>query len=141
VRRMVKGRQWWERVTSGRLVLRVLGITMSGLLGPALGVHSQSLVGPGAGRVLQVLGSTITVKLDGEQTAGRYAVIEEVSPVDDGPPLHVHHHEKVLVVIIPACFVGFFDAIQALAQPTSEQLEALEQQYEVRHFLPLPTGN
>jgi quercetin dioxygenase-like cupin family protein len=183
----IKGRQWRGRIASVRLVLFALGIAMSGLLGRAVCVHSQSIVGPSAGRALQVLGSTITVKIDGEQTAGQYAVIEEVSPVDGGPPLHVHHHEdelfyvqegevefqlgeqrfraqagsvaflpkgvphtfrnvgatasKVLVVIIPARFVGFFDDIHALAQPTPEQLEALEQKYEVFHFLPLPKGN
>jgi quercetin dioxygenase-like cupin family protein len=184
---VIKGRQWGERRPSGRLVALVLGVAMSGLLGQAAGVHSQSIVGPGEGRALQVLGSTITVKIDGAQTAGRYAVIEEVSPVDGGPPLHVHHHEdelfyvqegevefqlgeqrfralagsvaflpkdvphtfrnvgatssKVLVVIIPARFVGFFEDIHALAQPTPEQFEALEKQYEVLHFLPPPKGN
>ena len=134
---------------------------------------------------MQGLGSTITVKIDGEQTAGRYAVIEGVSPVDGGPPLHIHCSEdelfsvqkgegecqlgkqhvraragsvaclpqhvpqtfrnvgatpsKVLVVILPARFGGFFDDIHALVQPTPEQLEALEQKYEVHRFRSCPS--
>jgi quercetin dioxygenase-like cupin family protein len=130
---------------------------------------------------LQVLGSTITVKLAGEQTGGQYAVIEESSPVAGGPPLHIHHQEdelfyvqegevefqlgeqrfrapagsvaflprniphtfhnvgatasKVLVVISPARFVGFFEEIDGLGQPTPEQFKALEQKYDVLHFL------
>jgi quercetin dioxygenase-like cupin family protein len=153
----------------------------------AADVYSQSIAGPGEGRVLQVLGQTITVKLGGEQTEGRYAVIEEVSPVGSGPPLHVHRREdeifyvqegevefqlgeqrfraragsvaflpkdiphtfrnvgatasKVVVVILPARFVGFFEEIHALAKPTPEQVEALEEKYEVIHFLSPPTGN
>jgi mannose-6-phosphate isomerase-like protein (cupin superfamily) len=153
----------------------------------AADVYGQSIVGPGEGRVLQVLGQTITVKLGGEQTEGRYAVIEEVSPVDSGPPLHVHRHEdeifyvqegevefhladhrfqakagsvvflpkniphtfrnigvtnsKVLVVILPARFVGFFEEIHALAQPSPEEVEALEKKYEVIHFSSPPKGN
>jgi hypothetical protein len=44
---VIKDRQWGERRPSGRLVALVLGVAMSGLLGQAAGVHSQSIVGPG----------------------------------------------------------------------------------------------
>jgi quercetin dioxygenase-like cupin family protein len=48
---------------------------------------------------------------------------------------------KVVVVVLPARFVGFFEEIHALANPTPEQLEALEKKYEVSHVLSPSTGN
>ena len=112
-------------------------------------------------------------------------MIEEVSPVGGGPPLHVHRHEdevfyvlegevefqlgdqrfrakagstaflprdiphtfrnvgripsKVLVVIIPARFVGFFDEVHALTKPTPEQVMELGKTYGLT-FLPPPKG-
>lgn len=151
----------------------------------AADVHGQNIIGFGEQRVLQVLGEAITVKIGGEQTDGRYAVIEEVSPVGGGPPLHVHRHEdelfyvlggelevqlgdqrfrakagstaflprdlphtfrnvgatpsKVLVVIIPARFVGFFDEVHALTKPTPEQAMELGKTYGLT-FLPPPKG-
>jgi quercetin dioxygenase-like cupin family protein len=45
------------------------------------------------GKVLNVLGDLITVKLSGEQTNGEYAILEGVSPPQGGPPLHIHHRE------------------------------------------------
>ena len=151
----------------------------------AADVHGQNIIGPGEQRVLQVLGETITVKIGSGQTDGRYAVIEEVSPVGGGPPLHVHRHEdevfyvlegevefqlgdqrfrakagstaylprdiphtfrnvgttpsKVLVVIIPARLVGFFDEVHALTKPTPEQAMELGKTYGLT-FLPPPKG-
>jgi quercetin dioxygenase-like cupin family protein len=66
----------------------------------AADVHGQSIIGFGKQRVLQVLGETITVKIGSEQTDGRYAVIEEVSPVGGGPPLHVHRHEDEVFYVL-----------------------------------------
>jgi quercetin dioxygenase-like cupin family protein len=149
-------------------------------------VHGQNIIGPGEQRVLQVLGEALTVKIGGEQTGGRYAVIEEVSPIGGGPPLHVHQREdelfyvlggelefqlgdqrfrakagstaflprdiphtfrnvgatpsKVLVVIIPAGFVGFFEDVHALAKPTPEQAMELGKKYGLT-FLPPPKSN
>ena len=151
----------------------------------AADARGQNIIGFGEQRVLQVLGESITVKIDSAQTEGRYAVIEEVSPVGGGPPLHVHRHEdevfyvlegevefqlgdqrfrakagstaylprdiphtfrnvgrmssKVLVVIIPARFVGFFDEVHALTKPTPEQAMELGKTYGLT-FLPPPKG-
>ena len=166
--------------------LRWLVIAVTCLLVQAADVRGQSIIGPGEQRVLQVLGETITVKIDSEQTEGRYAVIEEVSPVGGGPPLHVHRDEdelfyvlggelelqlgdqrfrakagttaflprdiphtfrnvgttpsKVLMVIIPARFVGFFDEVHALTKPTPEQAIELGKTYGLI-FLPPPKSN
>ncbi len=167
-------------------VLVLLAIGVSCVLVQGADVHGQSIIGIGEQRVLQVLGETITVKFDSEQTEGRYAVIEEVSPVGGGPPLHIHRDEdevvyvlggelelqlgdqrvrakagstaflprdlphtfrnvgttpsKVLVVIIPARLVGFFDEVHALTKPTPEQAMELGKTYGLT-FLPPPKGN
>ncbi len=174
-----------RRITSTGSALFLMVVMGSYLLVRTVDVHGQSIVGPGEGRVLQVLGESITVKVGSEQTDGKYALIEEVSPADSGPPLHVHRHEdeifyvlegevefqlghqrfrakagsvaflpkqiahtfrnvgstpsKVLVVIMPGRFVGFFEDIHALAKPNPEDAMELGKKYDLL-FLP-PTKN
>ncbi len=48
---------------------------------------------PGEGKVLDVLGEFLTIKVSGEDTDGAYTVIQEVSPPSGGSPLHLHHKE------------------------------------------------
>jgi quercetin dioxygenase-like cupin family protein len=48
---------------------------------------------PEGGKVLHILGDTLTIKVSGEETNGEFAIIHEVSPPQGGPPLHVHHRE------------------------------------------------
>ena len=174
-----------RRVSTG-IVLRLLVIVVGCVLVQTADVHGQSIIGIGEQRVLRVLGEAITVKIDGEHTQGKYAVIEEVSPVGGGPPLHIHRDEdevlyvlggelelqlgdqrvrakagstaylprevphtfrnvgttpsKVLLVIIPARFVGFFDEVHGLMKPTPEQAMELGKAYGLT-FLPPPKGN
>ncbi len=183
---VVTGRKWRAQITAVRLVPLFLVVAVSCVPAKAADVHSRSIVGPAEGRVLQVLGETIVVKIGGEQTGGRYAVIEQVSPVDGGPPAHTHRHEdeifyvlggevefqlgerrfgakagstaflpkdiphtfrnvgatpsKVLVVIMPARFIEFFEEIDALAKQTPEQAVELGKKYGLT-FLPPPKGN
>ena len=47
----------------------------------------------GEGQALWFLGSLVTIKASGEDTGGRMAVIEHLSPRGSGSPLHVHHNE------------------------------------------------
>jgi len=170
---------------SPRIAPLLVVIAVGCFLMQAADVHGQNIIGFGEQRVLQVLGEAITVKIGSEQTDGRYAVIEDVSPVGGGPPLHVHRYEdevfyvlegevefqlgdqrfrakagstaflpreiphtfrnvgripsKVLVVIIPARFVGFFDEVHALTKPTPEQAMELGKTYGLT-FLPPPKG-
>ena len=88
-----------KRVSTG-IVLRLVVIAVSCVLVQAADVHGQSIIGHEEQRVLRVLGEAITVKIDGEQTEGRYAVIEDVSPVGGGPPLHVHRDEDELLYVV-----------------------------------------
>jgi mannose-6-phosphate isomerase-like protein (cupin superfamily) len=48
---------------------------------------------PGEGKVLDVLGELLTIKVAGEDTDGTYTIIQNVSPPSGGPPLHLHHRE------------------------------------------------
>jgi len=48
---------------------------------------------PDEGKLLDVLGEIITVKVAGEDTGGEYTILHEVSPPQGGPPLHLHHRE------------------------------------------------
>ena len=89
-----------DQIVSMGSVVLLLVVVVTGLLVSVADVQSQSIIGPGEGRVLQVLGEAITVKIGGEQTGGRYAVIEEVSPVDSGPPLHLHRHEDEIFYVV-----------------------------------------
>jgi len=182
---VAKDRECPGQRASTRTVPLLVVIAVSWFLVQAADVHGQRIIGPGQQRVLQVFGEAITVKIGGEQTDGRYAVIEEVSPVGGGPPLHVHRDEdelvyvlrgelefqlgeqrfrakagstaflprdlphtfrnvgtspsKVLMVIIPARLVGFFDEVHAIMKPTPEQAMELGKTYGLT-FLPPPKG-
>ena len=48
---------------------------------------------PDEGKLLDVLGEIITVKVAGEDTGEEYTILHEVSPPQGGPPLHLHHRE------------------------------------------------
>jgi mannose-6-phosphate isomerase-like protein (cupin superfamily) len=39
------------------------------------------------------LGSLMTIKATGDDTAGAFTLIEQLAPAGFGPPLHVHHRE------------------------------------------------
>ncbi len=182
---VTRDREYPRQRVSRVIVPLLLVIAGSGFLVQAADVHGQTIIGPANQRVLHVLGETITVKLDGGQTDGRYAVIEEVSPVGGGTPLYVHGREdevlyvlegelelqlgdqrvrakpgsiaflprdvphifrnvgttpsKVLVVITPARFVGFFDDVDALTKATPEQAMELGKNYGLS-FLPPSKG-
>jgi quercetin dioxygenase-like cupin family protein len=59
-----------------------------------------TFVPSGRGRVLQVLGERITCKAVGEDTGGAYAVIEEVSQPQCGPPMHLHNREDEALYVL-----------------------------------------
>ena len=52
------------------------------------------------------LGVTYQTILSTADTQGAMAIVDSVSPVDSGPPLHVHHAEdEVFVILSGACRV------------------------------------
>jgi mannose-6-phosphate isomerase-like protein (cupin superfamily) len=48
---------------------------------------------PGEGEHLWFFGGLTTIKADGDETAGRVVVTEQLAPRGSGSPLHVHHNE------------------------------------------------
>lgn len=50
-------------------------------------------VPPGEGKTLWVVGELLTLKVAGEDTDGAFAVAEEITPPQGGPPPHVHSRE------------------------------------------------
>ena len=54
---------------------------------------TPKVVPAGGGRELNIVGDNIWVKLTGEEAGGVYCLVEEASPPQGGPPLHLHHRE------------------------------------------------
>jgi quercetin dioxygenase-like cupin family protein len=52
--------------------------------------HGAEFLGPGQGRVMNVLGDKVTLKATAEATLGAWEVFEIEVPVGGGPPLHRH---------------------------------------------------
>ncbi len=50
------------------------------------------ILGPGEGKIVLVPGHKITHKISGEDTDGRYSLLE-VELNGDGPPQHIHNNE------------------------------------------------
>src|SRR3954470_5317303 len=59
---------------------------------------------------LAVVGDTYTVLLSGEQTAGRFALIDMLIPAGGGPPAHRHAFEECFHVVEGSVEVTLRDA-------------------------------
>jgi len=59
---------------------------------------------PDDGKLLNVLGDTVTIKITGEDTDGVYTVVQTVSPPQGGPPLHLHHREDEAFYVLEGEF-------------------------------------
>ncbi len=53
---------------------------------------------------LNVLGTEMVIKADGESTGGAMAVVEATVPAKHGPPLHMHSREDELFYVIDGQF-------------------------------------
>jgi quercetin dioxygenase-like cupin family protein len=60
--------------------------------------------GPGEGQAVGVLRSKSIFKVDGKETNGAYAVLEQTIPAGHGPPYHVHRHETEIFYILDGQF-------------------------------------
>jgi quercetin dioxygenase-like cupin family protein len=61
---------------------------------------SKSIVGPKDNKTVVVLGEPVTTLLAGEDTAGRYAIVESITPPGGGVPLlHTHPVQETFWVI------------------------------------------
>ncbi|MFP4124143.1 hypothetical protein [Coleofasciculus sp.] len=61
---------------------------------------------PDDGKLIDVLGDTVAIKITGEDTDGVYTVLENVSPPQGGPPLHLHHREDEAFYVLEGEFEG-----------------------------------
>jgi mannose-6-phosphate isomerase-like protein (cupin superfamily) len=54
----------------------------------------------GGGATWNVVGEKITCKASGDQAGGAYAVIEEITPPQGGPPLHLHRSTDEIIYVL-----------------------------------------
>ena len=54
----------------------------------------------GGGKVWNVVGEKITCLAGGEQTGNAYTVLEEASPPNAGPPLHLHERTDEIFYVL-----------------------------------------
>jgi quercetin dioxygenase-like cupin family protein len=69
----------------------------------------ETILPPGAGESLNVIGDHQTVKLTGEHTGGLFALLEQNNDAGAGVPLHVHTREDELFYVCEgemAFFIG-----------------------------------
>jgi quercetin dioxygenase-like cupin family protein len=66
---------------------------------PIAQIAQPGVIEAGAGEGMWFLGTHVTVKLDGAQTAGRLGVFEVVLPHGAAPPLHSHPQDETLYVV------------------------------------------
>lgn len=56
-------------------------------------------VQPGSGEALGVVGDVITVKVDGDASAGAYSCFDELTEPGGGPPPHYHRQAEIFQVL------------------------------------------
>lgn len=61
-------------------------------------------LGPDEGKLLDVLGDTVTIKITGEDTNGAYTLVQTVSPPQGASPLHIHHREDEAFYVLEGEF-------------------------------------
>lgn len=57
-------------------------------------------VAPGEGKALWVAGDLLTIKLAGGDTGGAFALMEELTPPQGGPPPHLHRREDETLYVL-----------------------------------------
>src|SRR3954452_23380179 len=73
----------------------------------------------GEGEALWFLGSLVTIKASGEDTGGRMAVVEHLSPRGSGSPLHVHRNEDESFYVLEGELTMWVDGETILAREGS----------------------
>ena len=63
-------------------------------------IQSFKAVSPEDGTPLTMMSETIHIRLRGEDTGGAYSVIEDETPPQAGPPLHVHSREDETFYVV-----------------------------------------
>src|SRR5262245_57663160 len=58
------------------------------------------IVQPGTGKDMHAFGDSLTVMLGREQTGNQLSVLFGVTPPGGGLPLHVHHREDEIILVV-----------------------------------------
>lgn len=75
---------------------------------------------PGAGRRLNILGHSVTIKLQRRETEGNHYVMEIVTPPGLGIPPHVHDREDEMIYVLEGEFMIMLGDQNIKASPGSE---------------------
>jgi mannose-6-phosphate isomerase-like protein (cupin superfamily) len=67
------------------------------------------VVGPGAGRRIDLGDFEMTVKADADDTAGVVSVLEATEPPGFGPPIHVHHDSAEAFYVLEGEYTMYLD--------------------------------
>lgn len=68
--------------------------------GTAVVARSPKITVRGQGESLNVLGDNQRVLLTGDDTEGRFTMIESENPPGIGPPIHIHHNEDEVFYVL-----------------------------------------
>jgi quercetin dioxygenase-like cupin family protein len=61
---------------------------------------TPTIVPRDSGKDLHAFGNVLTVMLNGEQTGNQLSIMSEVTPPGGGPPMHVHHREDEIFLVV-----------------------------------------
>jgi mannose-6-phosphate isomerase-like protein (cupin superfamily) len=63
-----------------------------------------ALIDAGKGVTFTMLGTTMRLIATGDETGGRYTVLEQVTPAGWGPPRHIHSREDEIIYILEGTY-------------------------------------
>lgn len=70
----------------------------------------------GQGEIWNVLGEKIICKVKGTDTFGRFAVVEETTPINSSVPLHFHNETDEIIYILEGKYELNIDGKMTIAQ-------------------------
>jgi quercetin dioxygenase-like cupin family protein len=81
-------------------------------------IHAEpKLVQAGKGETLDLFGSTVTVKLDGNDTQGLFSMFEVSDPVGAGAPPHIHRNDSEAFYVLEGEYEVTVEGITETAGP------------------------
>lgn len=63
-------------------------------------IETAKFLAAGEGKMLGIVGETITLKFTSDDTVGAFCLFEGLTPPHGGPPPHVHHWEDETFVVL-----------------------------------------
>lgn len=66
---------------------------------------------------VKVYNATLSIKIEGKETGGRFCIMEDLAIPKGGPPLHVHHREDEAFYVLEGRYVFEVDGHRIAAGP------------------------